>query len=263
MAQTIRDGRTRPGSEPRGMPLVLMYHSVQPYTADPYLVTVSPPRFAQQMRWLHRRGRRGTSVRELLAARAAGRGQHLVGLTFDDGYADFAEHALPVLRRYGFSATVFAIAGRLGGANDWDPDGPRKALLDADGLRQLAGAGIEIGSHGLRHQRLPAAHGELAGEIEGSRSILQEVTGQPVTGFCYPYGDIDAWVVAHVRAAGYDYGCAIRPSAYAGRHALPRSYVGEADTAPRLWAKTLRHRLAWDYADPGAGRQAANFMPSA
>ena len=55
------------------------------------------------------------STAELLAARAAGAGKGQVGLTFDDGYADFAEYALPVLRRHGFTATVFVIAGRLGG----------------------------------------------------------------------------------------------------------------------------------------------------
>ena len=113
MMQVVNDGLTR-GSKTAsvpGMPLVLMYHSIEPYEADPYLVTVSPPRFAQQMRWLDRRGLRGVSIADLLAARAAGGGKGLVGLTFDDGYADFARHALPVLRQHGFGATVFVIAG--------------------------------------------------------------------------------------------------------------------------------------------------------
>jgi peptidoglycan/xylan/chitin deacetylase (PgdA/CDA1 family) len=236
------------------MPVVLMYHSVEPYAADPYLVTVSPPRFEQQMRWLSRRGLRGTSMRELLAARAAGAGKGLVGLTFDDGYADFAEHALPVLQRYGFGATVFVIAGRLGGDNGWDPEGPRKRLMDASQVRSLAGAGIEIGSHGLRHVPLPAAHDALAEEIADSRGILRDVTGQPVAGFCYPYGAIDAEAVAGVRAAGYDYGCAIWASAYVGRHALPRTYIGDQDTSPRLWAKAMRHWLTWQYRGLAAGR---------
>jgi peptidoglycan/xylan/chitin deacetylase (PgdA/CDA1 family) len=253
MAQAINDGliqgndltrKNNPGSAP-GMPMVLMYHSVEPYQADPYLVTVSPPRFEQQMGWLARRGLRGTSVRDLLAARAAGTGKGLVGLTFDDGYADFAQHALPVLRRFGFGATVFVIAGRLGGDNAWDPKGPRKRLMDARQVRDLAQAGIEIGSHGLRHVRLPAARDAAAEEIGGSRRILQEITGEPVGGFCYPYGDIDATAVGRVRELGYDYGCAIWASAYTGRHALPRTYIGEADTAPRLWAKRTRHQLTW------------------
>ena len=165
MVPVIHDRQVRGnGLATRGMPMVLMYHSVQPYTEDPYLVTVQPPRFEQQMRWLSRRGWRGVSMAELLAARAAGAGKGLIGLTFDDGYADFAEHALPVLRRYGFTATVFVIAGRLGGDNAWDPAGPRKPLLGADQVRRLAEAGVEIGSHGLQHVSLTAAHGALAAE---------------------------------------------------------------------------------------------------
>jgi peptidoglycan/xylan/chitin deacetylase (PgdA/CDA1 family) len=255
MERVITDRQARGnGLATRGMPMVLMYHSVQPYTEDPYLVTVRPPRFEQQMRWLSRRGLRGVSVAELLAARSAGTGKGLVGLTFDDGYADFAEYALPVLRRYGFTATVFVIAGRLGGDNAWDPAGPRKPLLDAAQVAALAEAGVEIGSHGLKHVSLPAEHGVLAAETGGSRRILQDITGQPASGFCYPYGHLDAEVVAAVRDAGYDYGCAIWPSDYAGRHALPRIYIGDADTTARLWVKVMRHRLTWEYRGPGAGR---------
>src|SRR4029453_8767932 len=96
------------------MPLVLMYHSVEPYDADPYRVTVHPERFDRQLRWLRRRGLRGVSMREL---RRAGRAEGVVGLTFDDGYADFVTEVLPALSRYGFGATVFVIPGALGGAN--------------------------------------------------------------------------------------------------------------------------------------------------
>ena len=253
MGQAIHDRQAMGnGLATCGMPMVLMYHSVQPYTEDPYLVTVGPLRFEQQMRWLSRRGLRGVSMAELLAARAAGAGKGLVGLTFDDGYADFAEYALPVLRHYGFTATVFVIAGRLGADNVWDPAGPRKPLLDATQVRRLAEAGVEIGSHGLMHISLPAAHDALDAETSGSRRILQDITGQPAGGFCYPYGQLDAAVVSAVRAAGYDYGCAIWPSEYAGRHALPRTYIGDADTAPRLWGKAMRHWLTWACRGPGA-----------
>src|SRR5262245_44542863 len=137
------------------VPMVLMYHSVEPYTWDPYQVTVRPDRFNEQMRWLARRGLRGTSMRELLAAAREGRAKGLVGLTFDDGYADFTAHVMPVLTRYGFTATVFVIAGAMGGTNTWDEPGPTKALLTADEVRQVAEAGIEIGSHSVSHPRLP------------------------------------------------------------------------------------------------------------
>ena len=254
MAETIQGDRARYAAPWHGsMPLIWMYHSVAPYEQDPYQVTVRPERFEQQMSWLRRRGWRGVSVREMLEARAIGCGQGLVGLTFDDGYLDFAACALPVLKRYGFSATVYVIAGRLGGDNEWDPEGPRKPLMTAELVRQVADAGIEIGSHGLRHVSLPTApKAALAGEIVGSRRVLQGISGQDVRGVCYPYGHIDAAVVAGVRGAGYDYGCAIWPSEHTGRGALPRTFIGESDTGPRLSAKGLRHWLTWNYRGPGA-----------
>jgi peptidoglycan/xylan/chitin deacetylase (PgdA/CDA1 family) len=256
MARPTEDERAREvGTGEGSMPVILMYHSISPYEHDPYLVTVTPARFEQQMRWLRRRGWRGASVREVLDARASGCGQQLVGLTFDDGYADFAEHALPVLHRYGFGATLYVIAGRMGADNEWDPEGPRKPLLTAQQVREVADAGIEIGSHGLRHVSLPAASADgLAEETAGSRRLLQDVSGQDVPGFCYPYGDIDGTVVDAVRAAGYDYGCAIRASDLTGQHALPRTFIGDGDSAPRLWAKGLRHWLTWGYRGPGARR---------
>jgi peptidoglycan/xylan/chitin deacetylase (PgdA/CDA1 family) len=237
------------------MPVIVMYHSVSPYEQDPYLVTVTPERFDQQMRWLRRRGLRGVSVSELLAGRHAGDGRGLVGLTFDDGYADFIEYALQILARHGFSATVFPIAGRFGGENDWDAEGPRKPLMTADQVRKAADAGIEIGSHGLRHVSLPGMPAaELAVETGESRAILKEASGQDIAGFCYPYGHIDEAAVAAVQTAGYSYGCAIWRSASTGPHALPRTYVGDADGSLRLWAKGVRHWLAWDYRGPGAER---------
>lgn len=60
---------------------------------------------------------------ELLAARARGEGRGLVGLTFDDGYTDFVDTALPLLRAHGCGATLFVLPGRLGGENAWDPLG--------------------------------------------------------------------------------------------------------------------------------------------
>jgi peptidoglycan/xylan/chitin deacetylase (PgdA/CDA1 family) len=233
---------------------LLMYHSVLPAaraTPDPYNVTVSTARLSRQLRWLRRRGLRGVSVGELLRAAAAGPGgaRGLVGLTFDDGYADFLHHALPVLRRHGCTATAFVLPGRLGGLNAWDAPGPRKPLLTADGIRAVAEAGIEIGSHGLTHVALPRLAGAagaadaLRAEVADSRALLRGITGQEVAGFCYPYGTVDARAIEAVRAAGYDYACAIDPGPLTCRHALPRVHVGADDTAPRLTAKRLLHPL--------------------
>ncbi|MFG3053901.1 polysaccharide deacetylase family protein [Kitasatospora sp. NPDC048239] len=232
-----------PGTGPAS-PWILMYHSVAVEQEDPYLLTVSPERFADQMAWLHRCGRRGVSVRDLMRARAAGRDAKLVGLTFDDGYADFARHAVPILQEYGFTATAYVVADLLGRANDWDAEGPRKKLLTVDQVTELAAAGWEIGSHGLGHQALPGLPADvLATQTRESRRALEEVVGGPVTGFCYPYGAVDLPATLAVRDAGYDYACAIAHSPLTGRYAMPRCYVGDRDGAWRLRAKRGRHRL--------------------
>jgi peptidoglycan/xylan/chitin deacetylase (PgdA/CDA1 family) len=134
--------------------LVEVYHSVSPYDEDPYEVTMTPGRFARHMRWLRGRGLRGVSMAELLSARAAGRGRGLVGLTFDDGYQDFVTYAVPGLQRYGFTATVFVLAGQLGGQDVWNRPSPTKALLTADHDQSAAVVG---GSRCARPCELSAA----------------------------------------------------------------------------------------------------------
>lgn len=231
-------------SRPGPPPWVAMYHSVGDCSDDPYRITVTPERLGRQLAWLRQRGLRGVPVAELLAARARGGGQDLIGLTFDDGYADFVTHALPLLRRWGCRATVFVLPGRLGGDNAWDPLGPRKPLLTADGIRRVAAEGMEIGSHGLTHVDLTRADDlALKAELVESRALLEELTGVRVDGFCYPYGTVDARVVAAVREAGYAYACAIDPGPLTGVHALPRVHVGQEDTSWRLHLKYRLHRL--------------------
>ncbi|GGZ18102.1 polysaccharide deacetylase [Streptomyces inusitatus] len=237
---------TRPARPPAtSWPWILMYHSVADPADDPYGITVAPARLDLQLARLRALGLTGVGVDTLLRAHARGRAQGLVGLTFDDGYADFTEAALPVLRRHGCTATLFVLPGRLGGDNVWDARGPRKPLLDERGIRAAASAGTEIASHGLYHVDLTAVDDAvLSEETTRSREWLRELTGEEPAGFCYPYGTVDARVADAVRAAGYAYACAIRPpAALTGAYALPRTHVSHADRAARLGLKRLRHRL--------------------
>jgi peptidoglycan/xylan/chitin deacetylase (PgdA/CDA1 family) len=225
------------------VPLILMYHGVADVPDDPHKLFVSPARFAQQMAWIDRRGLQGVSVGTLLEAMRAGRHRRMIGITFDDGYASVLETALPTLKKHGFSATAFIIADRLDRSSDWD-EGPTWKLLSADGVRELAAAGIEIGSHTATHVRLAGSQpGELAAEVAGSRVSLAAVLGRDVEGFAYPYGSMDAAARQAVRDAGYAYACAVQtPQPAIGLMALPRIYVGEQDNALRMRAKRLLYR---------------------
>jgi peptidoglycan/xylan/chitin deacetylase (PgdA/CDA1 family) len=234
------------------MPPILMYHSVTPDRHDRSPWTVHIERFDQQMRWLHQRGFRGTSIRDLLKPQPDEARSRLVGLAFDDGYANFAEYSLPILQRYGFTATAFIVAGRFGAENIWANE-PPKALLTAEQVRLVADAGFEVGSHSMRHFSLSSApDGELTEEIVKSRHILQQISGQDVSGFCYPFGQHDARVVRYVQTAGYEYACACGYSEFTGRFALPRIYVGNDDSSARLWGKAIQYWLRWEYRGPGA-----------
>ncbi|MEI7031161.1 polysaccharide deacetylase family protein [Streptomyces pratensis] len=227
----------------RREPWILTYHSVTDAGDDPYGITVSPARLDEQLSWLRSRRLTGVGVAELLRARAAGR-RGLVGLTFDDGYADFLGEALPVLRRHGCRATVFVLPGRPGGVNEWDPLGPRKPLLTREDVRRVAAAGMEVGSHGLYHRDLTAlGDEELHHETRHSRQLIGDLTGTPPEGFCYPYGVLDGRVAAAARSAGYGYACALSPGPLLSRYALPRTHISQADRGARLWAKDLRHGL--------------------
>ncbi|MFC7731995.1 polysaccharide deacetylase family protein [Actinomadura keratinilytica] len=244
-AERQPEEQRRPADGPRTrMPWILMYHSVGRTDDDPHLITVSPAQFTRQMRWLKSRGLRGVSMRELRRAENGGRLRGLVGLTFDDGYADFAVRAVPTLLRFGFTATVFVVAERIGSYNTWD-EGPCKPLMTADQICQVRAMGMEVASHGLRHVSLPDTDDdELCTELRRSRALLEEVIEEPVTGFAYPYGHVGPREIDAVRAAGYDYGCAIWSDTY-DVHALARTYIGERDGGLRMRVKVVRHQLRW------------------
>ena len=118
--------------------------------------------------------------------------ERTVVLTFDDGYSDFYFSAAPVLRRLKLPATIFVPTGLCGGANrSPGPSGwiSPQPLLDWDQVAALAKEGFSFGAHSISHPALPALSAEEAKhEIAGSKTELQERTGQKVEFFAYPYG---------------------------------------------------------------------------
>ncbi|SDY92677.1 Polysaccharide deacetylase [Micromonospora pattaloongensis] len=200
---------TAPG-RPRAVVPVLGYHSISDEPRDGTLRwSVSPGDFDEQMALLAQRGRTPLTV---TAYAAMLRGEappppRPVLVTFDDGFADLAETALPVLRRYGLTATAYVITSRIGSPRTRRSD----PFLDWDAVAELRAGGVEIGSHSHTHRALDClARGELPQEITLSRLALEDALGERVSSFAYPYGYSSAAVRRAVRAAGYTSACAVK-----------------------------------------------------
>lgn len=196
--------------------LILMYHQVDtPLSSKEQRFCIPPDRFAAQMRWLVGAGYRPVDLDAVLA-HVGGRStlaEKSFHVTFDDGFVGVLEHALPVLKTHAIPATLFALSGRCGATNDWmhERGSPRRALLSTAQLRLLADEGMAIGSHTCSHVRLPDVEPHVArAEIADSKKGLEDMLGQPVTHFAYPYGLFDQSVRDMVICAGYRSACSTR-----------------------------------------------------
>jgi peptidoglycan/xylan/chitin deacetylase (PgdA/CDA1 family) len=322
ISKLLNLGRRLAGTQ---RPIVLMYHRVAKVTADPWQCAVAPERFARQidilkrdrnvvpMHWLAKQLREGRLPRKAVA------------ITFDDGYADVFQNALPILRQFGCPATVFittqAIGDRhgfwwdvlsrivletahlpprlaidlVGERREWQLFDDRSKTTDDDAitrealhatlhallkpmvpsrrasvldqlaawagttadlrlsdramtaaeLRQLAAADeIEIGGHTLTHPSLPlvSSH-DLRHEVAQSCRDCEAMTGQPVTGFAYPFGDCNDASVQAVETSGLQYALTtiqreIGPRTHPFR--IPRILAADWDEAD-FQSKVLNH----------------------
>ena len=226
---------------------ILMYHNVAVPPPDARIpaLYVSPDRFERQMRLLARLGFRGVAMTEGVRCLRGEREGRAAVITFDDGYADNVENALPILARYGFRATCYVTSGALGAHNLWDAEriGERKPVMSAAQLRQWIEAGMEVGAHTRTHPRLPQkVRAQVEEEVRGSRIDLEDLTGARVAHFCYPYGELDEAVVEVVRAAGFESATTVRRARARGsddRYRLPRVLVREQDPLPRFLLKLV------------------------
>jgi peptidoglycan/xylan/chitin deacetylase (PgdA/CDA1 family) len=127
-------------------------------------------------------------------------------MTFDDGFANFFTHALPVCERHGIRVTVFCVAGFLGKSSSWDAL-PKQLHLTGSQIREISGLGHEIGSHTLSHANLTyLPDRELMSELTGSKKILEDITGRTVTSISFPFGRINRRVWDAAKKAGFTAG---------------------------------------------------------
>lgn len=181
---------------------ILTYHSLDDSGS---VISMAPEVFRDQMQWLAESGI------PVLPLAQAWQSPGSVALTFDDGAVNFADHAVPVLERFGFPATVFVVSGLCGKRSEWttENDIPVLDLMSWEELRGLPSS-VEVGSHTVRHRnltRLPEA--EVEEELRISRMEIEDHLGRAVRSFAYPYGAANRGVM-RMAAGHYRIACGTR-----------------------------------------------------
>ena len=132
-----------------------------------------------------------------------------VAITFDDAFSSVAEQAIEALAARSFPSTIFAPAGLIGKAPDWNVEDTgatyRETVMTSEQLRAISSPLTTIGSHSMFHKHLTQlSDASLRSEVEDSRAQLERITGAPVTLIAAPYGDVDERVRRACEKAGYE-----------------------------------------------------------
>jgi peptidoglycan/xylan/chitin deacetylase (PgdA/CDA1 family) len=201
---------------------VLMYHAVgEPRDGRFRPWVVSPSLLADHLAVLRESGYELVGLTEWASR------PHIPNcavLTFDDGYSDFIENALPVLTFHGARATVYVVTSYVGHQARWLPfSGERtRPIMAWDDLRAIRRCGMEIGSHGHRHIELDTVSRSVAAaDVCRSRDELKEQGFSP-TSFCYPFGYASRGVRSIVAQAGFTTACIVGRGLADSEHDLLR-----------------------------------------
>ena len=196
---------------------VLLYHSVaKTFSAEQSGWVTTPEVFDEHMAYLREHDYRTLTVSEyaaLLAEPMLEAPDRTVVITFDDGFADFTEHALPALTRHGHAATMYVVTGCVGSTSTWlesAGEGDRPMMGWSD-IESVLGAGVEIGAHTHSHPQLDIINRRTAWEeIRRSKGVLEDRLGREIPSFAYPFGFHGPRVRALVQRAGFLSACAVK-----------------------------------------------------
>ena len=202
--------RARRVATGRGWATILVFHTLsKTYPHDG--ITMSPSLFGDIARML-KTSYTVMSLNELLAGvreRRAFTGREVV-ITFDDGYLDNYEFAVPVLSELGLPATFYLTAGFIGTSLQfpWDTrKGRTTVMMDWTHAREMHALGFDIGCHTWSHPDLGKEPITSAPrELHDARARIADELGAPVTNFAYPFGGPGnirpEWIEA-IRAEGF------------------------------------------------------------
>lgn len=168
-------------------------------------------------------------------------------LTFDDGYIDNITNADPLLKEFGLKAQIFLLADAKIDSNHWDYDNDSSnqefsPILPANQRPLWKNSNFEIGSHGIKHDRLPAmSWNEKINELTASKIRLESEFQTQIPVFAYTYGDTDAECARACEAAGYEYGLNTDRGGFhleEAPYSIFRVNIFPNETTGSLWKKT-------------------------
>lgn len=196
--------------------IILMYHIIDnPLSPLEEKYCCSPADFEGQMQFLRKSHYNPVSLDRFVDA-LDGKGscpENSVVVTFDDGFDNMLDSALPVLQKFSIPATMFVPSDRINSTNNWmhGRGFPKRRLLTQAQLLELKNEGVCIGSHTRNHVRLTEISKDcVSDEIEGSKKVLEDILGSEVPFFAYPYGLFNESAIAAVAEAGYKAACTTR-----------------------------------------------------
>jgi peptidoglycan/xylan/chitin deacetylase (PgdA/CDA1 family) len=170
---------------------VLAYHSIDDSGS---VISTSPKKFCTQMKFLAESCFNVIPLRDVVIRIKEKRPfpEKTLAITFDDGFKDIYKEAYPVLKEYGFTATIFLVTGLCGRNNKWNGQPQEIPIMDLLGwkeIEKMAGGGMDFGAHTVSHPNLSELPEERAyEEIVKSKLMLQEHLGENEYCFAYPYG---------------------------------------------------------------------------
>lgn len=176
----------------------------------------TPGQFQRQMEYIKSKGIIPVTLSQALELMKNGRtkNEKYVCLTFDDAYEGLYHHAWPILKKFGYPATIFVVTDFVGRNNEWDVNwGGRKFKhLGWEQIAEMSEAGIEFGSHTRSHRDLRFLNEEqMMDELAGSREILEEKLGKKIQTISYPFGRYNKKVVESASSCGYLCACSLVP----------------------------------------------------
>jgi peptidoglycan/xylan/chitin deacetylase (PgdA/CDA1 family) len=237
---------------PADIPQVLCYHKL----SDRFCFEgtwMTPGRFVRQIDHLHARGYDFIGEDEFVSAVADPKdnGAKKILLTFDDGYEELYDLHKSELAPRGIPLHVFLVTDYVGGENRWDLALGRRSFrhLAWEQIVEMANQGVTFGSHGASHRDLTRLQpSELAREIAGSKSVLEQYVNGRVRSFSYPFGRYDSRARTAVGEAGYEVAFSLYPphcNEDVDLLALRRNGVYIIDTPFSIECKLKRNPLFW------------------